>query len=190
MLGRCPFGASSVRFISAKGTTPTPPRGSRSTARRSTSRTARMCCCSSNRGGYGRVRSEGSPRRRLPAQLAGCCLRAGIATHCAATRELPSQAEVLGGGPPGHQHPSIRADHTRGRDQGEPAMRPVGRHAERPRPGVDRARRARPTVPVPAVIVIDASAMVEALDAPLHTCDAKLDSGGHDVTVHLRSRTH
>ena len=33
-------------------------------------------------------------------------------------------------------------------------------------------------------------ALAEALDAPLHTCDAKLDSGGHNVAVHVHSRTH
>lgn len=33
-------------------------------------------------------------------------------------------------------------------------------------------------------------ALAEALDAPLHTCDAKLDSGGHQATVHVHSRTH
>lgn len=33
-------------------------------------------------------------------------------------------------------------------------------------------------------------ALAEALDAPLHTCDAKLDSGGHAVTVHVHPRTH
>lgn len=33
-------------------------------------------------------------------------------------------------------------------------------------------------------------ALAEALDAPLHTCDAKLDSGGHKVTVQVHQRTH
>ena len=33
-------------------------------------------------------------------------------------------------------------------------------------------------------------ALAEALDAPLHTCDAKVDSGGHNVAVHVHSRTH
>ena len=33
-------------------------------------------------------------------------------------------------------------------------------------------------------------ALAEALEAPLHTCDTKLDSGGHDVAIHLHSRTH
>ena len=33
-------------------------------------------------------------------------------------------------------------------------------------------------------------ALAEALDAPLHTCDAKLDSGGHQVAVHIHPRTH
>ena len=33
-------------------------------------------------------------------------------------------------------------------------------------------------------------ALAEALDAPLYTCDAKLDSGGHNVAVHVHSRTH
>lgn len=33
-------------------------------------------------------------------------------------------------------------------------------------------------------------ALAEALDAPLYTCDAKLDSGGHRAKVHLLHRTH
>ena len=33
-------------------------------------------------------------------------------------------------------------------------------------------------------------ALAEALDAPLYTCDAKLDSGGHHAQVHLLHRTH
>ena len=33
-------------------------------------------------------------------------------------------------------------------------------------------------------------ALAEALDAPLYTCDAKLDSGGHHAKVHLLHRTH
>lgn len=33
-------------------------------------------------------------------------------------------------------------------------------------------------------------ALAEALDAPLHTCDAKLDSGGHNAVVHVHGRTH
>lgn len=33
-------------------------------------------------------------------------------------------------------------------------------------------------------------ALAEVLDVPLHTCDAKLDSGGHTVTVHVHPRTH
>ena len=33
-------------------------------------------------------------------------------------------------------------------------------------------------------------ALAEALDAPLYTCDAKLDSGAHHATVHLLHRTH
>lgn len=32
-------------------------------------------------------------------------------------------------------------------------------------------------------------ALAEALDAPLHTCDAKLDTGGHSATVHVHPRT-
>ena len=32
-------------------------------------------------------------------------------------------------------------------------------------------------------------ALAEALDAPLHTCDRKLDSGGHQVAVHLHPRS-
>ena len=28
-------------------------------------------------------------------------------------------------------------------------------------------------------------ALAEALDAPLYTCDAKLDAGGHDATIRL-----
>ncbi|MGO0578083.1 type II toxin-antitoxin system VapC family toxin [Ornithinimicrobium panacihumi] len=33
-------------------------------------------------------------------------------------------------------------------------------------------------------------AMAEALGVPLHTCDAKLDSGGHNAVVHVHGRTH
>lgn len=33
-------------------------------------------------------------------------------------------------------------------------------------------------------------ALAEAVDAPLHTCDHKLDSGGHEVDVHVHPRTH
>ena len=33
-------------------------------------------------------------------------------------------------------------------------------------------------------------ALAEALDAPLHTCDAKLDSGGHRATVRVHDSTH
>ncbi len=33
-------------------------------------------------------------------------------------------------------------------------------------------------------------APAEALDAPLHTCDAKLDSGGHRAIVRVHDRTH
>lgn len=33
-------------------------------------------------------------------------------------------------------------------------------------------------------------AMAEALGAPLHTCDAKLDSGGHNAVVHVHGQTH
>lgn len=33
-------------------------------------------------------------------------------------------------------------------------------------------------------------ALAEALDAPLYTCDAKLDSGGHHAEVHVLHRTH
>ncbi len=33
-------------------------------------------------------------------------------------------------------------------------------------------------------------ALAEALGAPLHTCDAKLDSGGHKAVVHVHGRTH
>lgn len=33
-------------------------------------------------------------------------------------------------------------------------------------------------------------ALAEALDAPLYTCDGKLDSGGHHAKVHLLHRTH
>ncbi|MEI2825516.1 MAG: type II toxin-antitoxin system VapC family toxin [Dermatophilaceae bacterium] len=33
-------------------------------------------------------------------------------------------------------------------------------------------------------------AMAEALQAPLHTCDAKLDSGGHNADVHVHGQTH
>jgi len=33
-------------------------------------------------------------------------------------------------------------------------------------------------------------ALAEALDAPLFTCDAKLDSGGHDAKVRVFPRTH
>lgn len=30
-------------------------------------------------------------------------------------------------------------------------------------------------------------ALAEALDAPLHTCDVKLDAGGHRATIHVHS---
>lgn len=33
-------------------------------------------------------------------------------------------------------------------------------------------------------------ALAEALGAPLYTCDAKLDSGGHHARIHLIGRTH
>lgn len=33
-------------------------------------------------------------------------------------------------------------------------------------------------------------ALAEVLDVPLHTCDAKLASGGHAVAVHVHPRTH
>jgi len=33
-------------------------------------------------------------------------------------------------------------------------------------------------------------ATAEALGAPLHTCDAKLDSGGHHAVIHLHGQTH
>lgn len=33
-------------------------------------------------------------------------------------------------------------------------------------------------------------ALAEALGAPLHTCDAKLDSGGHNAVIHLHGHTH
>lgn len=33
-------------------------------------------------------------------------------------------------------------------------------------------------------------ALAEALRAPLHTCDAKLDSGGHNAVIHLHGHTH
>lgn len=33
-------------------------------------------------------------------------------------------------------------------------------------------------------------ALAEALEAPLYTCDAKLDSGGHHAKVHLLHRNH
>lgn len=33
-------------------------------------------------------------------------------------------------------------------------------------------------------------AVAEALGAPLHTCDAKLASGGHHATVRVHGRTH
>lgn len=33
-------------------------------------------------------------------------------------------------------------------------------------------------------------ALAEALEAPLHTCDAKLTSGGHDAQVRVVPRTH
>lgn len=33
-------------------------------------------------------------------------------------------------------------------------------------------------------------ALAEALGAPLHTCDAKLDSGGHHVAVHVHTQSH
>lgn len=32
-------------------------------------------------------------------------------------------------------------------------------------------------------------ALAEALEAPLYTCDARLDSGGHHANVHLLNRT-
>ncbi|MGC5584105.1 type II toxin-antitoxin system VapC family toxin [Ornithinimicrobium sp. W1665] len=32
--------------------------------------------------------------------------------------------------------------------------------------------------------------MAEALGAPLHTCDATLDSGGHNAVVHVHGQTH
>ncbi|MCK0112825.1 hypothetical protein MWU75_11805 [Ornithinimicrobium sp. F0845] len=31
-------------------------------------------------------------------------------------------------------------------------------------------------------------ALAEALESPLHTCDAKLDSGGHNVVVHVHGQ--
>lgn len=33
-------------------------------------------------------------------------------------------------------------------------------------------------------------ALAEALQAPLHTCDAKRDSGGHYAAVHVHGQTH
>lgn len=33
-------------------------------------------------------------------------------------------------------------------------------------------------------------ALAEALDAPLYTCDAKLDTNGHTARVHVLRRTH
>ena len=33
-------------------------------------------------------------------------------------------------------------------------------------------------------------ALAEALGVPLHTCDAKLDRGGHRARVHLHQQTH
>lgn len=33
-------------------------------------------------------------------------------------------------------------------------------------------------------------AVAEALEAPLHTCDAMLDSGGHHAVVHVHGQTH
>lgn len=33
-------------------------------------------------------------------------------------------------------------------------------------------------------------ALAEAFEAPLHTCDAKLDSGGHNAVVHVHGQTH
>lgn len=33
-------------------------------------------------------------------------------------------------------------------------------------------------------------ALAEALGAPLYTCDAKLDNGGHEAQIRLTSRTH
>ena len=33
-------------------------------------------------------------------------------------------------------------------------------------------------------------ALAEVLDVPIHTCDAKLASGGHTVTVHVHPPTH
>lgn len=33
-------------------------------------------------------------------------------------------------------------------------------------------------------------ALAEALDAPFHTCDAKLDSGGHRATVRVHGLSH
>lgn len=33
-------------------------------------------------------------------------------------------------------------------------------------------------------------ALAEILDVPIHTCDAKLDSGGHTATVRIHPQTH
>ncbi len=33
-------------------------------------------------------------------------------------------------------------------------------------------------------------ALAEALEATLHTCDAKLDSGGHHAVIHAHGQTH
>lgn len=33
-------------------------------------------------------------------------------------------------------------------------------------------------------------ALAEALDVPLHTCDAKLDGGGHTAKIRVHGRTH
>lgn len=33
-------------------------------------------------------------------------------------------------------------------------------------------------------------ALAEALGAPLHTCDANVDSGGHRAGIHLHQQTH
>jgi hypothetical protein len=59
---------------------------------------------------------------------------------------------------------------------------PVGR------PNLRGDRRGRPGRPT--VSVVDASAMVEALEVPLLTCDTKLDAGGHRAQIVVVSRTH